>query len=53
MEVLKINDNPDGTATLDLEMSNEEQKLLIQYAVTNLLKEYIESCEENKKGKIK
>ena len=47
MEVLKITDNPDGSATLDLEINNEEQKLLIQYAVTNLIKEYIERNKKN------
>lgn len=58
MEILKITDNPDGSATIDFEMNNEEQRLLIQYAVVNLLKEQIKSKEVDeligdiKKGKV-
>jgi len=38
MEVLEVND--DGRIVLD--MTEEEQRILIEYAVVNLLKEYIE-----------
>lgn len=45
MEVLKITDNPDGSATVTLEISEEENNLLIQYAITNILKEEIKKKE--------
>ena len=45
MKVLKITNQPDGSAILDLEISEEENKLLIQYAVVNILKEQIENEE--------
>lgn len=53
MEILKITDNPDGSATLDLEMNKEENDMIIQYAVVKLLKEYIESKEIKDKKAIK
>ena len=49
MEILKIIDQPDGSAILDLEISEEENNMLIQYAVINILKEYIESNERKNK----
>ena len=45
MDVLKITEQPDGSALVDVEMSEEEQGMLLSYAVTNLLKEHIERIE--------
>ena len=42
MEVIDIVDNDDGTATLTFDMTEEEKSILIEYAVQNLLREYIE-----------
>ena len=42
MKVLDIKENEDGSATIELDMSEEENRQLIEYAVINLLKEYIE-----------
>ena len=46
MKVLEIVEREDGSADVELEMSKEEVKLLIQYAVVNLLKEAIEREEK-------
>jgi hypothetical protein len=45
MEVLKITENKDGSANVDLSMTEEENNMLIQYAVTNILKEQIKKME--------
>lgn len=45
MNVLKITDQPDGSAIIELEMTEEEHEMLLSYAVTNLLKEHIERME--------
>jgi hypothetical protein len=48
MNILKITDNPDGSCDLELELTQEENNMLIEYAVTNLLREMIErSKHEN------
>ena len=47
IEILNTIEHEDGSATIILEMSDEENRLLIEYAVVNLLKEYI---EREKKG---
>lgn len=48
MEILKITENPDGSAILDLEISKEENNMLIQYAVINILKKQIDKLKERK-----
>lgn len=45
MDVLKITEQPDGSALVDIEMTEKEQEMLLSYAVTNLLKEHIERIE--------
>jgi HSP90 family molecular chaperone len=45
MQVLDIKPNGDGTETITLDMTEEEQQFLIEYAVTNILKEQIERME--------
>ena len=47
MEVLNTIEHEDGTATMIIDMSEEERNLLVEYAVVDLLKKYIES---QKKG---
>jgi hypothetical protein len=42
MKVLKIVDQPDGSALVDLDMSEEERNLLLQFAFTELIKKYID-----------
>lgn len=46
MKTLKFVENDDGSATVTLEISEEENNLLIQYAITNILKEEIEKIQE-------
>jgi len=50
VEIKNIKDLDDGRCELDCEFTNKEIKILINYAVTNLLKEMIER-EEAKDGK--
>ena len=45
MEILKITDNNDGSATIEVEMTEEEQQLLLEYAITNILKDYMKEHE--------
>lgn len=42
MKVLKFEENPDGSANVEVEISEEENQFFIQYAVTNIIKEQIE-----------
>ena len=48
MEILKTTENKDGTITLDLDIDEEETNLLIEYAIINLLKEYINKAKKGK-----
>lgn len=45
MEVLNIIEKEDGSADLEIELTEEEQQSLLSYAITNILKEFIESME--------
>jgi len=42
MEVAKLTENDDGSALVELDMSSEELRLLVEYAVVNILKEFVE-----------
>lgn len=42
MKITNLVENKDGSCDVELEMTKDEHQMLIQYAVTNLLKEYIE-----------
>lgn len=46
MNVIEYKENEDGTATFSLEMTDEENRALIEYAVTKLLEEYIKKEKE-------
>lgn len=48
MEVIKLKENKDGSATVTLEMTAEEERLLIQFAVITLLKNLIKEKEEKR-----
>ena len=45
MDVTKIEENSDGSATLHLDLTEEEARLLIEFAVITLLKEKIKEHE--------
>jgi hypothetical protein len=45
MQVLNVKENDDGTATLELQMSQEELWYLVEYAVVDLLRKEIERRE--------
>jgi len=41
MNVLDIKENYDGSCKLDCEFTDEEVKLLLNYAIINIIREYI------------
>lgn len=46
MEIISIKENEDGSANVEMDVSEEEIKIFIQYAITDILEKYIE--ENNK-----
>lgn len=42
MEVLSIKDQEDGSAIVELNMTEEENNFLLQYAIVDILKKQIE-----------
>lgn len=50
MKVLSIKEQPDGSALLDLEMTEEERDLFIEIGVITCLKEKIKEFEEELKN---
>jgi hypothetical protein len=42
MKVLKITDQPDGSAIIEIEMSDEENNFFVEYAVVDILKKQLE-----------
>jgi hypothetical protein len=42
MKVLKFDEQPDGSAIIEVEITEEENQFFIEYAVTNIIKEQIE-----------
>lgn len=46
MEVLKVTDQEDGSAIIELEMSDEENNILVEYAVVDILKKQIKREEK-------
>jgi len=46
MKVLDLIENEDGSATLNLELTEEENRLLIEYAIQHLLREKFKKYEE-------
>lgn len=51
MEVVKITENEDGSATLDVNFTEKEINILIEYAVVDILKKHINKLED-KQGDI-
>jgi len=46
MKVNTITENDDGSADVELDLTKEEQRLLIEKGFNSLLKEYIESMDK-------
>jgi len=42
MKILKITDQPDGSAIVEMELSDEENNFFVEYAVVDILKKQIE-----------
>lgn len=51
MEVLDITENRDGSIFMVMEISKEENRSLLEYAITNILKEEIERHEKEEELK--
>jgi len=45
LKILKITKQEDGSADLEIVMSEEEMKLLIEYAIRHIMKDYIGETE--------
>ena len=48
MEVTKIDEHKDGSATIHFDMTAEEQKGLVEIAILNILKERVENGQTAK-----
>lgn len=46
MDVLSIEEQPDGSAIVELSMTQEENNILIEHAVLDILKKQIKRAEE-------
>lgn len=46
MEVVKVTENEDGSATLDLNLEEEEVNIFIGYAINDILKKQIKKLED-------
>ncbi len=47
MEVVKITENEDGSATLDLNLTEKEINIFVGYAVNDILKKQIEKLKQD------
>ena len=47
MDVLNIEEQEDGSAIVTVAMTEIEQKFLLEYAITNILREEIERMERD------
>ena len=45
MEILNVIDNPDGSATLEVDMDKEEMRLFMEIGLNKVLKDYIEEMK--------
>ena len=50
MNILSLEDQPDGSAILEIEMTAEEQNMLIKYAILDIVKKH---CKNNYKEEVK
>ena len=46
MEVLSVKEQPDGSAIVELSMTEEENNILVEHAVIDILKKQIKLAEE-------
>ena len=46
MKILEINENDDGSCTMECEFEQEEVSFLVNYAVNKILKEQIKLMEK-------
>jgi hypothetical protein len=46
MEILNIIENDDGSATMDCEFQDDEVQVLLNYAVSNILREQLEALKK-------
>ena len=46
MEIIKFEERPDGSAIIEFNFNKEEIETLVSFAITRMLKEHIESLNE-------
>lgn len=49
MDVIKVIENKDGSATLELELTKDEIRLLVEKAINDLLRDAVNKEKEEKK----
>ena len=52
MQVLKVEEQNDGSAILEIEMTEKEKDFLINYAINDILRKQIDKMEEEENGII-
>jgi len=45
MEILSIIEKDDGSADLEIKLTEKEQRVLLSYAITHILEEFIKNIE--------
>jgi len=50
IEVKEVEEHEDGSATLEIEMSNETRNLLIEAGLISLIRKYLDEVDSNKEG---
>ena len=46
MDVVKVTENEDGSATLDVNLTEEEINIFVGYAIIDILKKQIKNLED-------
>lgn len=50
IEVKEVEEHEDGSATLEIEMSNETRNLLIEAGLISLIRKYLDEVDSDKEG---
>ena len=45
MEIINVIDNPDGSANLEIDMSQEEMRLFMEIGLNKILADYVEEIK--------
>jgi hypothetical protein len=47
MDITRSVENSDGSLTIDIDMTEEESRILIEYAILHIIKSYIEEHKDD------